>query len=378
MDTKIYFDKWAEKLSVSVETIQLEYDDILKEEKEIHKDLDNEGQQKRALQRLSLLYKKQLRSPAIGFEGMAIGVGDLFDTVKKMRAEATKTFEVDQQNAVTTGITDELGTPLDTREKFGTGRNNPQFGKPLPEHSYIRNVVGVAIKSNTDEAPKVFTMTLNGDKAEKCKIEMFKPIKFRAIDKSEEGSNQFTLNGSSVTKFDVSETVNMPKPIDVLRNVCKEMFVSLNDAEKYHQANKADFNRIALIEGDVSLLNTEPTAFGSRMMVIEDSDAAMEFDTPGMTCWIPSCVDIDFGEGSKVIVVGRTSQGKSRDDPNVLGDVMVNTLGIYAIPEFKIEPVKDMTEEETDKAIAEMKVANTEAAQSSTEPEKSTDPATSW
>ena len=54
METKIYFDKWSEKLSVPVEEIQSEFDNLLIEEKEIHKDLDDEGQQKRALQRLAL------------------------------------------------------------------------------------------------------------------------------------------------------------------------------------------------------------------------------------------------------------------------------------------------------------------------------------
>ncbi|MEK0348005.1 MAG: hypothetical protein QQN44_06715 [Nitrosopumilus sp.] len=376
METKIYFDKWSEKLSIPVEGIQSEFDEILKNEKEIHKELDDEGQQKRALQRLALLYKKQLRSPAIGFEGMVIGVGDLFDTVRRMRNEAISTFKKDQQHAVTAGITDEMGVPLDTREVFGTGRENSSFGKPLPEHSYIRTVIGVALRTNVKETPKLFTMTLNGDKAEHCEIEMFKPIKFRAIDKSEEGSDNFVLNGSTVTKFEVSDKIKMPTPIEVLRNVCKNMFIPLSDIDSYHQTNKDDFNRLALIEGDVSILNTEPTAFGSRMMAIEDMDKAIDnLDIPGLTCWIPSSVDIDFAEGSKVIVVGRTAQGKSRDDPNVLGDVMMNVLGIYAIPEFKIEPEEDMTPEEADEAIKGIAIAETdaEATQVSTVPEKSTE-----
>ena len=369
METKIYFDKWSEKLSVPVEEIQSEFDNLLIEEKEIHKDLDDEGQQKRALQRLALLYKKQLRSPAIGFEGMVIGVSDIFDTVRKMRSEAIKAFNENQQNAIETGITNETGTPLDTREVFGTGRENPQFGKPLPEHSYIRNVVGVALRANVEETPKSFTLTLNGKVAEDCAVEMFKPIKFRAINKSEEGSSQFVLNGSVVTKFDVSDKIKMPAPIEVLRNVCKEMFVPISDIGSYHSANQADFNRLALIEGDVSMLNIEPTMTGSRMMIIEDMEQSMEdIGIPGLTCWVSPNVDIDFAEGSKVIVVGRTSQGKSRDNPEELGDVMMNVLGVYAIPEFKIDVV------ETDEEAIEEVIKGIAVAEEQPEPVSTVEP----
>ena len=92
METKIYFEKWSEKLSIPIGEIQTEYDKLVTNEKEIHKDLTEEEQQTQALKRLALLYKKQLRSPTIGFEGMVIGVGDLFDTVRKMRETGMDAF----------------------------------------------------------------------------------------------------------------------------------------------------------------------------------------------------------------------------------------------------------------------------------------------
>ena len=352
MDTKLYFEKWSEKLSIPIEDIQTEYDALVTNEKEIHKDLSEEDQETQALKRLAMLYKKQLRSPAIGFEGMVIGVGDLFDTVRKMREAGMDAFRVNPHQAIEQGITDSDGNPLDTREVFGTGRQNIGFGKPLPEHSYIRNIVGIALRSNVEEGPKTFSMTLNGDKAENLIIELFKPVKFRAINKSDEGDASFVLNGSSITTFEVSDKIKMPAPIDVLRKVCGNMFVPLAKIQEYHTSNKDDFNRLGLFEGDVSILGTEPTSTGNRMMVIEDMEASMvDIGIPGMTCWIPKGVVPDFGEGSKVIVVGRTAQGKSRDDPNALGDVMLNVLGIYVIPEFKIEAPEPVTDDNIDEAI---------------------------
>ena len=373
MDTKVYFEKWSEKLSIPIEDIQSEYDGLVANEKEIHSKLTEEEQQTHALKRLALIYKKQLRSPAIGFEGMIIGVGDIFDTARKMRQAGMDAFRENPHTAIKQGITDADGNPLDTREVFGTGRENSSFGKLLPEHSYIRNIVGVALRANVQESPKLFSMTLNGDKAENCDAPMFQPVKFRAINKSEENADTFTLNGSSVTRFDVSDKIEMPAPIDVLRNVCKDLFVPLSEVEPYHTTNKDDFNRLGLFEGDVSMIGAEPTATGSTMMVIEDMNASIEdLGIPGMTCWVPKNINFDFAEGSKVITVGRTGQGKSRDNPEELGDVMLNVLGIYAIPEFRIEP---LTDENIDEAIDAIKAEKAkEAIEEPIEPTKEPTP----
>jgi hypothetical protein len=83
MDIQEYLKKWADKLSLSIEEINTEFKILFADEKNIHKDLSVEAQEKRALQRLALVYKKQLRSPAVGFEGIVIGVSDCVDIVAK-------------------------------------------------------------------------------------------------------------------------------------------------------------------------------------------------------------------------------------------------------------------------------------------------------
>jgi hypothetical protein len=338
MNTTVYFSTWSKKLGISIDEIQKSFDNFVNEEKNIHKELDSNMQEKRALQRLALQYKKQLKSPAIGFEGMIIGIGDLFDTAKKMREIGMDAFRENPHQAITQGLTDNDGNPLDTREFFGNGKSNFRYNKPLPEHSYMRTVIGIGLKSNTNDLPKVFTLTLNGDNAENLNVEMFKPCRFRAIDKSSDDV-KLLLNGSSITRFEVDETTKMPSPFTLLKDKCD--FIPMNKLEEYHQANKDDFNRLALVEGDVSLVMTQETSIGNKMMVIEDMNNSMDdLDASGVTCWVPKHINFDFAEGSKVIVIGRTAQGKSREDPNVLGDVMINVLGIYVIPEFKIEPEK--------------------------------------
>ena len=390
MDTKVYFEKWAEKLSVPVEDIQAEFDSIVNNDlKEF--ELSVEDKEKRALQMLVLHYKKQLRSPAIGFEGMIIGVGDLFDMSRKLRQTAMDAFRENPHDAIENGVTDADGNPLDNRAVFGSGKENRQFGKPLPEHNYIRNIVGVALRANVEEAPKVFTMSISGDKAENLVIPVFTPVKFRAINKSDDSDTQFTLNGSSVTEFVVSDKIQMPAPQIVLEKVCGHMMVPLNELDEYHKTAKDDFNRLSVTLADVSMIGENVTSVGNRMMVLEDMAASMDdLDAPGTTCWVPESIDLDFGEGSKVLVIGKTSQGKSRDDPNELGEVMINVMGVYALPEYKIElePEEEEVEEpvvkeepnETDAEATEKAIEEAVSPEPPTEtkPEVQTDLSSGW
>lgn len=341
MNKEEILNSFAEKIGQPLETIKKDFQELLDEESTIHPDASEDDKNNKALRRLGLSYKKQLRSPAKWFEGMIIAISDTFDMVKKMRTDATKEFNENPQNAVTSGITDEEGIPLDPRATWSTGKDNPGFGKPLPEHSYICNIVGIATKD--DGAPKIFRMAIQGSLAENSdKIPMFAPVKFRANDKSQEGDDEYSLNVSTVTIFVEDDTISMPTPTEVIQKFCSKYVVDMNALEDHHNSNKDDFNRLAIIEADVSALVMEPTATGSRRMIIEDASGDIEnLDAPGITCWVPSKIDIDFAEQSRVFVVGRTAQGKKYVDGQATdedGDIMMNVFGVYAIPEYKIAP----------------------------------------
>ena len=346
MNKQEYFNKFAEKLSLSTEEVEFEYKNIFEDEQNIHKDLGEEQQEQRALQRLALLYKKQLRSPAIGFEGFIIGMSDCVDTTLRQKREAIELFRTDPQTAISEGITDEEGTPLDTRKEWGEGRQNPKYGKPLPENNFLRNIWGIAT-SKTSE-PKFFSMVLSGQKATDDTIPLFKPVRFMAIDKGDK------LNASTFTNFVIDEKLELPNFVELIERYAG--IQKMSEIEKYHDINKDDFNRLAITIGDISSLNLEPTAYGSRVMSLEDSEASLEdLDAKGITCWIPERIILDFAEGSRILVVGRTAQGKKKDEQSnptdELGDVTLNVYGLYAIPEFKIslpDEIKEITEESLD------------------------------
>jgi len=345
--------EWSDKLSMPQKDIEKDYQILLAEENDIHKDLSEEDKNQRALSRLALLYKKQLRSPATGFEGFIIGMGDCVDIVAKQKRDALEKYKNDPQQAILQGIVDEQGIPLDTRKEWAGGRRNSSYGKPLPEHNYLRNIIGIAINSkNVNDIPKVFTMNLSGDKAKDENLPIFQPVRFMAIDKTpKENTSSYVLNPSSFTTFNVDNELKIPEFETLLK--ITNVFVEIKDLAEYHLLTKDNFNRFVITEGSVSSLRLEPTSIGSRIMNIEDETLALEDieANNGITCWIPSRINIDFAEGSKVLVVGRTSQGKKRDDMGNLTDelsnVTINTFGIYAIPKYKIElpEVEEITEE---------------------------------
>ncbi len=352
MNKEEYLKNWSDKLSLTVEQIEQEYQALFEEEKQIHKDLSPEEQEQRALQRLALTYKKQLRSPAVGFEGVIIGTADCIDIVAKQRREAKELFKTDPQTAVSEGVTDEEGIPLDTREVWRNGKTNYSFGKPLPEHNYLRNVYGVVKKTKGADEPKFFSMVISGERAEDETIPVFAPLKFMAIDKSGYDETEYKLNASTFTTFTDNETLAIPALKDLLYTYTPP--VAITDLERYHNDNKEEFNRLCVVEGDVSALNLEPTAFGSRVMSLEDPSSTLEdLDAKGVTCWVPERINLDFAEGSRVLVVGRTDQRKKKDDQRnpteELGDVTMNVFGVYAIPEYKIslpEEIQPIAEED--------------------------------
>jgi hypothetical protein len=136
---------------------------------------------------------------------------------------------------------------------------------------------------------------------------------------------------------------------ELITKFASEYALDMNQLEQFHEANKTNFNRLVLVKGDVSTLVMEPTANGSRRMILESEDAFEDLDARGTTCWIPAHINLDFAEDSKVIVLASTAQGKKFVDgqqTEELGDVSLNVFGAYAIPEYKIAvEVEEITDE---------------------------------
>jgi len=337
---------WIEKLSLSEEEIMRDYNEFKEEENKLHPTLSQSDKDKLALQKLATSYRRLLRSPAVSFEGMIIGASDVIDVIKRKRAEAIKMYKENPQHAIAQGITDENGNPLETKQVWADGKPYAGFGKPLEQESLLRNVYGIAGKKGS--SPSFFIMTMNGNVA-KTNIPLFTPIRFRAIDKGIDGA-VLNLRASSFTTFKEDLSIQLPPVKELIDKFCSGYEVKLSELDANHKKNKDNNNRLAITIGDVTILNLEPTKMGSRIMVIDSEENITNLDSPGVTCWVPKNIKLDFAEQSKVIVVGRTAQGKKKDVVGNLTDedtdISLNVYGVYAIPEFKISPiVEEITEE---------------------------------
>ena len=369
------FKKLAEALGTEVSEIEVDYKKIVEEVKADERFVDTEASTVEQIARNRLIARKrrELSSPAISWEGIVLGVGDLIDTVGRQRSMTEEMFKLNPEKAIkgcAVGegnrrrmiLADEKGVAL-----YPPTENNKKWkraGKPLPEHSWLRNVFGISVpidkKTKERGAPRPFNMTLNRQQAVNAKdIVLNKSVKFKGINKTsaeDTALGLYRINASTYTKFEVDETLKIPAIETIISNLNENKFRLLAELDEYHAKNENVIDRWVVTEGTVSVLNLEPNPTTQNLMMILDDESllfAPKEGSRGVTCWIPTDrnIEIDFAQDSRVYVVGKTTRGKARDpvtgqSTDEPGDIMINVYGIYCPEMFKVklEPVP-LTEE---------------------------------
>ena len=313
-------DKFNEK------EIRKEYDKFLVDTR-ANCDGDEAAIIARALKRTMLYFKKQLRSPAVMFQGIILAAGQARDLISKQRDQAIASYKADPDAAIRNGVVSvegEVITPLDSRPTWANGKANPSFGKPLPEHSWLRTVYGVGAVDG--ETPRFFIMNLNGERGKDMEIPLHTPVEFKAVNKTEATDTHMKMNASAYTTFEPWADSTMPGVMDVINTFCKDNVVDINNLEDWHKSNETNFNRFCIVKGDILTLNPEPTSFGSYVMSLDSDDWESE---PTM-CWVDGAVNIDnLAEADEVVVFGSTSKGIDSDgNPR---DVSINVMGIHSL-----------------------------------------------
>jgi len=112
----------------------------------------------------------------------------------------------------------------------------------------------------------------------------------------------------------------------------EKQITPIEKIEEVHNATKDVWDRRIIIRGAVTWVSIDrPTPFGSIWMQVMDPDNEENV----VRCMIPEHLSIDFGEGSEIIIFGKTKVSKYRDKDSgelVEGDVIVDVHGIYPIP----------------------------------------------
>lgn len=292
MDREELKEVLKSKLGLTEEVFDKEFEEALKAAS---------GDEKRAVRILKAKYKGQLRSPAKMFKGVVIARRPIMDLVAPLRREAYLQAQIDRFKARESGYIDAHGNPLDTRQEIW-GRPNPNFGKPLPEHDYIRSIYGVV---EVEDEYKLFALTLRGDKVF-LDIPLWKPVQFRAnVARNQPDDGTLRLNQSTTTTFiPLDEELSIHEVLD--SDLLSDYVYSLSDLKEAYTKQPPFVIVSAVVAGRTS----EPNEYGNYFFNLDDD--SLDIDADGVPCFVPvdALEGFDVQIGDEIIVTGRVNQNE--------------------------------------------------------------------
>jgi hypothetical protein len=246
--------------------------------------------------------------------------------------------------------------PVDNRPSFGSGDKNKDYGKPLPLQQWMRRVHFIGeVEGNTIQ---YWTLSLKHDIAQNFSADCYRLGHIKGIWNTERNQMYGVRNQTAFTYNDVldpnddnyrdTSSVNIQ---DLLADGMKDYISPLTDLEHYHQSTSTLplSQRMVLTDGIVTNMILRPNSTGNRTIFISDLSAEFDYDSDAsssIACWVPPQVDLDFGIGSNIILMGRTNQ---REVDGVLTTVSLNTFGIMVTDKRGETPVfDDASEDDSD------------------------------
>jgi len=226
--------------------------------------------------------------------------------------------------------------PLDNTPVYANGGKNASYGKPLPSEQMRRTGVFYGSLGTGEMKPYYFSYKNQGgvDFAPNS----FEWVHFLCVanDNGEDiyGATDLTMNSLSLnSEIDPENEIHRDMSSfdveDCLRNNFESHLIPLVDMDRAHIQRQAlpSKERFVITDGTVCNMNMTPTKNGNRIINMTDLNAELDYENDsGMTtCWIPSHLTLDFGIGSTVIVVGRTSQ---RTTDEGVEPTTINVAGI--------------------------------------------------
>lgn len=310
----------SETYETPIEEVTALYDEMLANEKDTHPTLGEEQQSARAVRRVYLQMKRNSSSGGKMVEGVILGSTDPIDMMAKKRRDAMALFAKSPALAVSKGLTDKEGNPLDARKAFDDGTPNPGFGKKLSKSKFRCITFGLYTWEGND-TPTPMTMFVD---AKVGVPPIMQRVKFGASFIKEGSGNQSgIINVGENVKFEVIGPANVKAICDRFMADHASDIANLGE----YVAINGDRNTV-IIEGDVTQMYLEPDEGKSRSLRVDDDSSLGSRDVQGAAIWLPDHLLVDFAEDSRVIVIG---SAKASDR-----GVSVQAQGVYALPEYKI------------------------------------------
>ena len=225
--------------------------------------------------------------------------------------------------------------PLDSTATYMNGGKNANYGKPLAKETMRRT--GVFYGSLGTGEMRSYFFSYKNQGGVDFAPNTFEWCHFLCV----EGSNGADIYGATdktikslLMNADLDPAADAYRDMsgfdfeEVLSSKLSDHVTALVEIDKAHllMQGRPSKERFVVTDGTVCNMNMTPTKNGNRIINITDLNAEIDFESDAMTtCWIPEHLSLDFGIGSTVIVVGRTSQ---RTVDGEIEPVTINVSGI--------------------------------------------------
>jgi hypothetical protein len=230
--------------------------------------------------------------------------------------------------------------PLDNTATYMNGGKNNNYGKPLPAEQMRRS--GIFFGSVGTEEMKPYYFSYKNDAGVQFAPNTFEWVHFLCV-ANDNGTDIYGAKDLTLNSLSLNSEMNPENELyrdmssfdfeDCLRENFSSHLVPLVDMDRAHIERQAlpSKERYVITDGTVCNMNMTPTKNGNRIINLTDLNAEMDYDSDSTgitTCWIPEHLTLDFGIGSSVIVIGRTSQ---RTTDEGVEPVTINVAGLYCV-----------------------------------------------
>lgn len=258
----------------------------------------------------------------LGYQKTDFGITKFFEEAKKIYVE-------NPSKAVSEGITNEDGEPL-----YQNGFNKGE----VIDLSTVQNKICFGIAKRTEKGKETqkfekMSFRLGGEKAQ-MNIPLFAIINFKAIDKRD--GNKWDLRASANTEnIEIVKELDDAQVDDLVTEYYNDSKVDFKNVAQWHNDRQNDYNRIAVIKGNVQYVN-KTQGDKSNVLTLNEPVDIMGMETVNfeemktMTCWMDKEMDINFSESAQnLLVIGRT--GLRQDT----GEINMQVYGIYCPSKFR-------------------------------------------
>lgn len=234
--------------------------------------------------------------------------------------------------------------PIDAVKTWQSGDTNKNYGQPLPKEQH--QVRAHFIGQKQDGETQLWVVQLKNEMAKNFRADTFRMLTFYGLPNEERNAIYGIRNKTLETLtyidildeddprwFDTSSYVRQNYE-DALVSNMGEYVTDLYDLDSYHEEIQSRQGlRIVVTDGIVTSMNLKTNEkTGNRVIWIEPLDANYGFDDEDMPestpIWVPSHVNLDFGVGSDIVVIGRTNQTQKKDESGMLIDGEYNPVSI--------------------------------------------------